>query len=653
MFFNLFFIIVIFINLGLPLNNKFDVIVIMFSIGTLILLNKNKFTDIISKKKFFITIIIITFININLPKFFFNELNQVFVNKQDINLISSILPDKLINDIETDFNSNFDFNRFLNAHYWNKDEAFNQNFINKPYSYSADSFFQKNKFTRISSSLNFSSREELRIGQINSLNYNLTKDKQFRRQLPYYVLFELDNNYKISEVCLKGKFYKLESNKKLFIEDLKYTSFKKINDKCVALDFKNNYIYLFGYSINENDNLNLKAKYSFKINLIKFLKYFLTLFIIILFLVNFYESKKIYTSVIYVISSISTIILTLIRDPDLFIGLRYYRGGADGLLHYSYGRDILMHLEKNNFYMALRGGEDIFYFMPGLRYFSSFNNLLFGETSYGYLILCTFIPFLIFKIFKKLINKKFATYFFISFIFIPIFENMGFGFFNYVWQFARHHAESLSILFFLYAFYLFICLEKNNYMSKPIILIGILLSMCVFLRPNFFPSSLIIFISSMIFIVHKKDYKNLLINLVGYSFIFICLFHNLYFGDTSIFFTQSAVNFKLSLVAFFDAVLSILTLDYSNKNLIILKSQLFLWNPIYNFHRLIILLFITFMIFSKRQTILIYSLFLCMISQHGLLLLSHPSSRYAYLAWLITFILFANFITKIRFKKTK
>ena len=100
MFFNLFFIIVIFLNLGLPLNNKFDVIVIMFSISALILLNKNKCTDVITKKKFFITIIIITFININLPKFFFNELNQVFVNKQDINLISSILPDDLINDIE-------------------------------------------------------------------------------------------------------------------------------------------------------------------------------------------------------------------------------------------------------------------------------------------------------------------------------------------------------------------------------------------------------------------------------------------------------------------------------------------------------------------------------------------------------------------------
>ena len=45
--------------------------------------------------------------------------------------------------------------------------------------------------------------------------------------------------------------------------------------------------------------------------------------------------------------------------------------------------------------MALRGGADVFYFMPGLRYFSSFNNLIFGETTYGYLLACTFIPYLI------------------------------------------------------------------------------------------------------------------------------------------------------------------------------------------------------------------------------------------------------------------
>ena len=151
---------------------------------------------------------------------------------------------------------------------------------------------------------------------------------------------------KLREICLKGKFYKIESNKKLFLSDLKNNSFKKIRDGCLDLDFKNNFIYLFGYSINNKDNLEISAKYSFKVNSIKFLKYFLTLLIIILFLVNFYDSKKIYTSIIYVVSSISTIILTLIRDPNLFLGLRYYRGGADGLLHCSYGRGYSYALRK-------------------------------------------------------------------------------------------------------------------------------------------------------------------------------------------------------------------------------------------------------------------------------------------------------------------
>lgn len=653
MLFKLFLILIIFLNLGLPLNNKLDVITIMLSISVLILLKNTKFNQIITKKKFFLTIIIITFINTNLPKFFFNELNQVFVNKQDINIIASILPDGLINDIKKDFDSNFDFDRFLNSYYWNKDEAFNQNFIKKAYSYSVDSFFQKNKFTRINSSLNFNSREELRIGQINSLNYNLARDKEFRRQLPYYVLFELDNNYKTSEICLKGKFYKLESNKKLSISDLKKNTFKKINNECLDLDFKNNFIYLFGYSINKKDNLEISAKYNFKVNLIKFSKYFLTLFIIFLFLVNFYDSKKIYTFVIYVISSISTIILTLIRDTNLLMGLRYYRGGADGLLHYSYGRDILMHLDKNNFYMALRGGEDIFYYMPGLRYFSSFNNLLFGETTYGYLILCTFIPLVIFMIFKKLINRKISTYLFISFIFLPVFENMGFGYFNYVWQFARNHAESLSILLFLYSFYLVLCLEKKVDTSKPIFLIGILLAMCVFLRPNFFPSALIMFICALIFNIQKKDYKNLIINLIGFSFIFICLLHNLYFGNTSILFTKADTNFKLDLYSFFNGFFALFTFDFNNSNLQILKSQFFLWNPLYNLHRVIILIFITFMVFYKKQSLIIYTLFLCIVSQHGLLLLSHPSSRYAYLAWLLTFIMFAYYLFNFYLKKLK
>ena len=36
---------------------------------------------------------------------------------------------------------------------------------------------------------------------------------------------------------------------------------------------------------------------------------------------------------------------------------------------------------------AVKGGEDVFYFMPGLRYFIAINKILFGETGYGYIII--------------------------------------------------------------------------------------------------------------------------------------------------------------------------------------------------------------------------------------------------------------------------
>ena len=64
-------------------------------------------------------------------------------------------------------------------------------YIDSPYAFSSDSFFQNQKFTRINNKINFKSREDLRIGQINSIKYNFPYDKEFRRMLPYYVLFEI------------------------------------------------------------------------------------------------------------------------------------------------------------------------------------------------------------------------------------------------------------------------------------------------------------------------------------------------------------------------------------------------------------------------------------------------------------------------------
>ena len=72
--------------------------------------------------------------------------------------------------------------------------------------------------------------------------------------------------------------------------------------------------------------------------------------------------------------------------------------------------------------------------------------------------------------------------------------------------------------------------------------------------------------------------------------------------------------------------------------------QLIKWNPWYNLHRLIILIIIIYFIIRKKHDLFTYSLFFCCIAQHFVLLITHPDSRYAYLAWLLTFLLFVKIV---------
>ncbi len=654
MLFKIFFLFIIALNLGLPLNTEIDVVFILITFTILFRISNENYKHFYKSKLIIFLIIVLSISNQFVPKFFTQELHQIFVNKNDLKIISKILPKEINKKIKKDFLNNFDNERFVKSNNWNLNDIKEKNFIKYPIAFSSDSFFQKNKFSRINSKLNFNSREDLRIGQINSLIYNLPFDKEFRRILPYVVLFELDQIFNKTNLCYEGNVYISDSNTAQTVHDIKYLNFVKAEkNKCIDLIFDSKYKYILAYSINENDNLKIDATYNFNIYFLKFIKYIILIIILFLFYSIGFKQKNTFDSLIYFISAASSLILTLVRDSNLLFGLRYYRGGADGLAHYSWGKEILENFSNQNFYLALEGGEKIFYFMPGLRYFSALNNLLFGETSYGYLIACTFIPLLIFKIFEKLINRKIAVYLFLSFIFIPIFENMGFGYFNYIWQYARHHAESLSILFLLYSLFLIISITKEKNHLSPYYLIGILLSSSTFLRPNFFPTTLILFFLCIFLLYKNKNYLKIIPVLLGYSLIFVCFVHNLYFGDSYVFFTQAAVNFNLSIGSFFDALFAVIKLDFENENLSILKSQLAIWNPIYNFHRIIILCYIVYIVISKKISIIFYALFLSLISQHGLLLLSHPSSRYAYLAWLITFIIFTFFITKISFKKIR
>ncbi len=645
-----------------PLIGLTNFLIVAFVIFLYVSIHKiRKINDIFNlKKKFILLIIILVVSKIFIPKLEIQEAHSIFLNKNDINLISKFLPQSIILKILEDYKK-FDREKYLKADGDNNINAFlNKKFIDEEYAYSSDSFFQNYKYTRITDTINFTSREDLRMDHLNSIEFNLAYDKHFRRELPFYVLYEIPYIDKQSKICKNGNVYFHFAKNEITKQNIKDINFQQFETKCIFFESNSKYLYILGYSINKNFPIEIKLNKSSKLLFYDFLEVIFNIIIIILLIFTFFHIKFTSNSIIYLISIFSTILICLLKDPNLITGLRYFRGGADGLFHYSTGKNILNNLQNYNFVMALRGGSDIFYFMPGHRYFIGFSNLLFGSNSYSYILLASTLPLCIYIFFTKYISKNLALILFISFIFLPIFENLGFGYFNYLHQVYRNHGETLSILLIIISLIYIINLDKN-FSSKHIILttffVGFFLSMSAFIRPNFVLTTSVIFLYISYILFKRNYYLHIIVFALSYSTVFFCLIHNLYFGEKFVLFTNSFVtqNFPINLSTYLKAFMSIISFNFNDIEVLNVLNHLTRWNPLYNIHRLVIIIFIIFCFIRYNQSNLNYIIFTCMILQHCLLLFSNPDSRYAYLAWLLTFILFIKLLdqNKILFKITK
>ncbi len=639
------FILLLALNIGLPINQPIDLLFIIIGIFIVFFCKLKNFSR---KNYFFILILILIPILIgSINKKNIYEYHSSFLSKADIQNFSEFLPKSLINKINKKYNDNFDFDRALNSSHIfnNKSQLDNFNFIEKKYSFSNDNFLFRNIGSRVTNEIDFTTRENLRISQFNIINYNFPYDKEFRRIIPYYVLFKIPSEYYGSKVCSKGNTYYAYSNDE--IDYLKNINFINSKNNCIYVDKDFKYLYFFGFSINNNDNLEMELV---KKN-INFYIYFLILllkfFLIFLFYSIFFKLKRLskYYYFTFILTVISSFVFIYFKDYNILFGLRYFRGGADGLFHEFQGNEIIRNLYEYNFYNAFRGGEDVYYFMPGLRYFIAISKIIFGDTSYGYVIICFLLPIFLFELFKNLISEKISFFILILFLILPIFENMGFGYFNYIHQIVRNHPETLSIMIIIY------CLSK---ISAPNFLINLnninvfwfcfLLSFATFCRPNFLPTTTIIFIY-ILYLSINKNYILSLLAIIGYSFVFLGLLHNIYFGDNFSLFTKSNVHFV------FNDIFQNLNNANAENNMIL--SQLLKWNPITYIHRLVILFLVIFFFLGNKKNLIISILFSSAIIQHIVLLLTHPDGRYAYLAWMLTLICFFYYLFGIYFKKFK
>lgn len=160
---------------------------------------------------------------------------------------------------------------------------------------------------------------------------------------------------------------------------------------------------------------------------------------------------------------------------------------------------------------GLRGGENVFWYSPGYRYFLYLIHILFGD---GWLVSWQIILSLCVFLLSEM-NKRFnlAT---IAFTLFLLLDNI-----RVIFLFGM--SETSSLLLILYAIYLF-KLNKNS--TKSVVL----LSLAVLIRPE-----LIIFVIAFIFF-NFKNIKNISIFIM---IQLLPLFHNLYYGNKLVFYSTA------------------------------------------------------------------------------------------------------------------
>ncbi|MBM4438398.1 MAG: hypothetical protein FJ029_14490, partial [Actinobacteria bacterium] len=93
-----------------------------------------------------------------------------------------------------------------------------------------------------------------------------------------------------------------------------------------------------------------------------------------------------------------------------FLGREYMPlgGGDDGLAFEFYGRLVAMHLSRGEVIEALKGGEALYWFQPGLRYFRAVEKVFFGDTYQLYALVVAGLPLMILALVRHFTAARWA-----------------------------------------------------------------------------------------------------------------------------------------------------------------------------------------------------------------------------------------------------
>lgn len=598
-----------------------------------ILFFKFKKKNFLNRFNLFFLIGLIALISLPEKKIFINHIVLPTVPQKGLNYVKKNLPKNLGDLIQPILNniSSEEINlKYIHQPYSKKHTNFNN------FAVSAEKLWNKNfengKYLFKKNNLTFWDFGPISLND-RILNFGNKKKINYNNNLIFPTLIYIDFKKNIDSLnfCYKGFFFynTADGYKKLDSYDQKKCINLQSVDHLYILDTDRKTFFDIEYNNIFHDN------YELIINCLK---------IILLFFLfrHFFSINTFYLSLS--VSFYLVLFLYIYYGLNALSGLSeniYLSRGMDGMAHFGYSRIMLISLFKFDFIEALRGSEDVFYYMPLMRYLNLFFMLIFGDNLLGPIFIISFIPMVIFQILKKINLGKYSYYLTFIFLFLPIFEAFGFTSIYFIKYTIEGYGEGLAYFFLLIFFLITFKERKKNF---DFFILGFLSFLVIGLRPNysFFFLTYYIFYYFYHFFIIKKNISNLFFLSLGASLVFLYTFHNIYFDKkfTLLVDSQNILNsMKVSINDYKNFFINIFNINSENYFYLKIVKHLETFIKYYEFWFVVVLINNFYLLFEKKieSTIKIYSLALFVQLLTFLFFLGDP--RYSMGFWIVSLIL--------------
>ena len=449
------------------------------------------------------------------------------------------------------------------------------------FAFAADGVFDRPAYSRRVTGIDFDNPIWLRLGFINDLSVNflgrdgelerLRRDRRslaifgrWRLLLPYFVMYRFPADFTGGRLCWRGEVLWEGASEQ-------FDRLDNLDWGCRVLQADDIGRRIFGVSIKPDAALAMSLDAPWSVKARRALDAAVTAVgvIGILLLLARWRPRRAVPPLLLIGCALIVVVLI---DAPFIGGFRPLDAGDDGLTFSGLARQMLHDLVNGNIAGVLQGGENVFFFAPGMRYVRMIEYLIFGDTFLGYLAVMLVLPLIVHALSARFLGANWGIVFTFGFVAIPVGVLFGSSYLQYVVWAARGFSDPLAATCFLAALVLVAGRTGSSFDDGAAAAFfgALLMAIAVVIRPNLAPGVAVILGGVGLAALRLWQFPRLIALCVGFLPVIFPLWHNWYFGGALVPFTTTMtdpLNYVMPLSAYWSAVGELMRFDFAGEYL--------------------------------------------------------------------------------------